>query len=241
MSMPIFRVSTQKKHPKTNFKITDMPSISKPRDAAEVQDLYRRALAATWCAQPGEPPADAVIENLFSGGDGWNPFSASSSRIPRPSSPYDDDDPESSGSLSGDEGEGGHGGTLRPSDLRRVQRRLAARRLGMSLINRGSSQTIRVDGTGGGGGGGGGGVSGVGIGGGSRSAQGGVRPSSKGDNDGSGVADDGRSRSGSLTSLAPTLGSSDRGRDLGLKRAREISEAEARDDMVAWRLTGSRV
>ena len=49
-----------------------------------------------------------------------------------------------------------------------------------------------------------------------------------------------RSRSGSLASLAPTLGSSEREREAGLERARvrEISEAEARDDMVAWRLTG---
>lgn len=49
-----------------------------------------------------------------------------------------------------------------------------------------------------------------------------------------------RSRSGSLASLAPTLGSSEREREAGLERARvrEISEAEARDDMVAWRLSG---
>lgn len=41
----------------------------------------------------------------------------------------------------------------------------------------------------------------------------------------------------SLTSLTPTLGSSERGRgDSGMKRAREIPEFEVRDDLVAWSL-----
>jgi hypothetical protein len=48
-----------------------------------------------------------------------------------------------------------------------------------------------------------------------------------------------RSRSESLTSLAPTMGSSDRGRDSGFKRAREVSEFDMRDDLVAWRLPGA--
>lgn len=43
----------------------------KPRDASEHQDMYRRALAAYWTAQPGEMPADECIEDLFAGGDGW--------------------------------------------------------------------------------------------------------------------------------------------------------------------------
>lgn len=33
--------------------------------------MYRRALAASWAAQPGELPADQCIEDIFSGGDGW--------------------------------------------------------------------------------------------------------------------------------------------------------------------------
>ncbi|KAG5929799.1 hypothetical protein E4U42_004523, partial [Claviceps africana] len=48
-----------------------MPSISKSRDAAEVQDLYRRTLVASWSRQPDELPADECIEDIFSGGNGW--------------------------------------------------------------------------------------------------------------------------------------------------------------------------
>jgi len=33
--------------------------------------MYRRALAASWAALPGELAADACIEDIFSGGDGW--------------------------------------------------------------------------------------------------------------------------------------------------------------------------
>lgn len=45
--------------------------LSKGRDHGELQDMYRRALAASWAAQPGELPADQCIEDIFSGGDGW--------------------------------------------------------------------------------------------------------------------------------------------------------------------------
>lgn len=49
-----------------------MPSLSsKSRDAGEMQDMYRRTLAASWVAQPGELKADDCIEDIFSGGDGW--------------------------------------------------------------------------------------------------------------------------------------------------------------------------
>lgn len=50
---------------------TDMPSINRSREAGELQDMYRRALAASWGAQAGELPADQCIEDIFSGGDGW--------------------------------------------------------------------------------------------------------------------------------------------------------------------------
>lgn len=33
--------------------------------------MYRRALAASWAAQPDELPANECIEDIFSGGDGW--------------------------------------------------------------------------------------------------------------------------------------------------------------------------
>jgi hypothetical protein len=176
-----------------------LPSISKARDAAEVQDMYRRALAASWLAQPGEHTADEVIENIFAGGDGWSLSSA------KKQTSLEDD----SGNLSGDEA---MGGTLRPSDLRRMQR------LGHTRHQSGTSdkttRTVTIH---------------------ERSSHGRRRSSVKDD----GL--EGRGRSESLASLAPTLGSSDRGRDLGLKRAREVNEYEAREDLVAWRLPGSSI
>ena len=49
----------------------DMPSINKSRDHGELQDMYRRALAASWAANAGELPADQCVEDIFNGGDGW--------------------------------------------------------------------------------------------------------------------------------------------------------------------------
>jgi hypothetical protein len=49
----------------------DMPSItSKTRELSEVQDLYRRTLAASWACQNGELAPDKLIEDLFAGGEG---------------------------------------------------------------------------------------------------------------------------------------------------------------------------
>lgn len=48
-----------------------MPSINRSREAGELQDVYRRSLAAFWAAQAGELPADQCIEDIFAGGDGW--------------------------------------------------------------------------------------------------------------------------------------------------------------------------
>lgn len=48
------------------------PSLNtKSREAGELQDMYRRTLAAYWSAQPGELKADECIEDIFAGGDGW--------------------------------------------------------------------------------------------------------------------------------------------------------------------------
>lgn len=41
------------------------------KEMGEMQDMYRRTLAAFWTSQPGELKADECIEDLFSGGDGW--------------------------------------------------------------------------------------------------------------------------------------------------------------------------
>ncbi|EUC31938.1 hypothetical protein COCVIDRAFT_28674 [Bipolaris victoriae FI3] len=46
-------------------------SANKSREAGELQDMYRRTLAAYWSAQPGELKADECIEDIFAGGDGW--------------------------------------------------------------------------------------------------------------------------------------------------------------------------
>ncbi|KAF2712983.1 hypothetical protein K504DRAFT_371415 [Pleomassaria siparia CBS 279.74] len=101
------------------------PSLNtKSREAGELQDMYRRTLAAYWSAQPGELKADECIEDIFAGGDGWGdrekPY-GSSTAIPRGIRFATND---SGGSMS--EGESRHkrGGsvqrkspeTLRPND-----------------------------------------------------------------------------------------------------------------------------
>ncbi|KAH8654603.1 N-terminal C2 in EEIG1 and EHBP1 proteins-domain-containing protein [Tricladium varicosporioides] len=48
-----------------------MPVLSKSRDHGELQDMYRRALAASWAAQVDELPADQCVEDIFNGGSGW--------------------------------------------------------------------------------------------------------------------------------------------------------------------------
>ena len=49
-----------------------VPSLSnKSRDLSELQDAYRRVLAASWMSQPGELPADQCIEDIFAGGNGF--------------------------------------------------------------------------------------------------------------------------------------------------------------------------
>jgi hypothetical protein len=62
---------------------TAMPSISRSRDQGELQDMYRRALAASWAAAAGELPADQCVEDIFNGGDGWNSSSLKGSSAPR--------------------------------------------------------------------------------------------------------------------------------------------------------------
>lgn len=80
------------------------PSLtSKSRDASELQDMYRRTLAAYWSAQPGELKADECIEDIFAGGDGWGdrakPYSPQRGSIRFSTTATGD----SSASVSGDE------------------------------------------------------------------------------------------------------------------------------------------
>lgn len=199
----------------TNTNNPAIPNISKPRDAAEVHDLYRRTLAASWSRQPNELPADECIEDIFSGGNGWKTKK------------------ESHSNHDTDEEDGEHyGGTLRPSDFRRYannhhrrsnsgQSQSRHRRAHSASSDR-SAATVT----------GGAGTS-------SRSSH--RRPARLHHEDSRDSRDDdlGSSRSGSLGSLAPTLGSSsDGGRDTGMRRAKEVDEFDVRDDLVAWRLPG---
>lgn len=50
-----------------------MPTTSHKllRDTGEMQDLYRRTLAASYASNDSELPADECIEDIFNGGDGW--------------------------------------------------------------------------------------------------------------------------------------------------------------------------
>jgi N-terminal C2 in EEIG1 and EHBP1 proteins len=48
-----------------------MPNItSRTREMSEMQDMYRRTLAASWSCGPHDLPPDKLIEDLFAGGDG---------------------------------------------------------------------------------------------------------------------------------------------------------------------------
>ncbi|QIW96109.1 hypothetical protein AMS68_001627 [Peltaster fructicola] len=50
----------------------ELPNLSaSSREVGEMQDMYRRTLAAYWASQPGELKADECIEDIFAGGDGW--------------------------------------------------------------------------------------------------------------------------------------------------------------------------
>ncbi|KAL2757833.1 hypothetical protein ACRALDRAFT_1068327, partial [Sodiomyces alcalophilus JCM 7366] len=62
----------------------ELPTLAKSRDQAEIHDMYRKSLAASWSRHPGELSADECIENIFAGGDGW-PIDAPSSFDPSPS------------------------------------------------------------------------------------------------------------------------------------------------------------
>lgn len=50
-----------------------IPSINggKSRETGDLQDMYRRTLAASWTCRAGELPPDQLIEELFSGREGW--------------------------------------------------------------------------------------------------------------------------------------------------------------------------
>ncbi|KLJ10352.1 hypothetical protein EMPG_14261 [Blastomyces silverae] len=67
---------------------SSIPSInSRSREAGDLQDMYRRTLAASWACRAGELPPDRLVEDIFAGGDGWESGA--------PSLRLDDDNEES--------------------------------------------------------------------------------------------------------------------------------------------------
>lgn len=57
-----------------------LPSLStKSGEVSDMQDMYRRTLAASWNSRASDLPADKLIEDLFSGGSGWGKGSHSHS------------------------------------------------------------------------------------------------------------------------------------------------------------------
>ncbi|KAG5982437.1 hypothetical protein E4U55_001885 [Claviceps digitariae] len=213
-----------------------MPSISKSRDAAEVQDLYRRTLAASWSRQPNELPADECIEDIFSGGNGWRTKRENHANRDSDDAEYVNDDDDD------DDEEQKFGGTLRPSDFRRYANHQRSNSASHSRSRHRRAHSACSDKS----------VSTV-MGSASAGNNKGTRGHRRGgpthvdDNSRDGRDDDvGSSRSGSMGSLAPTLGSSSDGGGLsstrgevGMRRAKEVGEFEVRDDLVAWKLPGS--
>ncbi|EGP87090.1 uncharacterized protein MYCGRDRAFT_71874 [Zymoseptoria tritici IPO323] len=58
--------------PATSRPLPPQPNFSaSSRETGEMQDMYRRTLAAFWSSGPGELRADECIEDIFAGGDGW--------------------------------------------------------------------------------------------------------------------------------------------------------------------------
>lgn len=50
-----------------------LPSINtKSREIADMQDMYRRTLAASWSSRACDLPADRLVEELFAGSSCWN-------------------------------------------------------------------------------------------------------------------------------------------------------------------------
>lgn len=243
-------------------------SFNKSRDAHELQDMYRRALAASWASQPGELAADECIEDIFSGGDGFQNY-------------YNDGDvTPHHGSISATESSGSSGLGIIPrsASSRSVPdqaRRHAHPRPGLpsredsagsasdgeeeldgmdTLRPRDMAKMRHHFGAHGGHG--------------DRStnpnAAGAAFPAFRdsrggGGDSGLGMLGEprhihiqthherrdlgkeesvGRSRSESLASLATTAGSSERGK-YGFKRPKEVEEYNVRDDLVAWSVSGA--
>jgi hypothetical protein len=51
----------------------NLPSINTSREAGDLQDMYRRTLAASWTTQNDELLPDILVEDIFAGGRGYRP------------------------------------------------------------------------------------------------------------------------------------------------------------------------
>lgn len=197
----------------------------KSRDASELQDMYRRSLAASWACQPGELPADECIEDIFSGGDGWSDSTRPAAHHHRRRHDNDNDNDNNKATPARHGSRRSHAGSVESSN---------------SPSNSNSGSTSGDEAGGGGGGGGGSEATTIRHPSHRRRPRAGSTKSHVGK-----VADDGgggglRSRSESLGSLAPTLGSGDLGRGReGFRRPKEVDEYEEREDLVAWHLPGA--
>lgn len=239
-------------------------SLNKSRDTHEVQDMYRRALAASWACQPDELPADECIEDIFAGGNGFlsngshgvehdHPArhepsgggvarsSSGTGRRPAPSSRSATDLRQQAGGITPSRDDSASGADEDVDGMNTLRPRDLAKLRHHFRAHSGPSDRAPVtafpafEDPGATGGGGGGS-------GGAMTGLGVVEPrhiQTRSHHERRDVGKDegaGRNRSGSLASLATTTGSSsDRGRD-GFKRPKGVEEYEVREDMVAWSL-----
>lgn len=59
--------------PGDSEELGHLPSIiTKTREVVDMQDMYRRTLAASWTSRACDLPADKLIEELFAGSSCWN-------------------------------------------------------------------------------------------------------------------------------------------------------------------------
>lgn len=197
------------------------------RDLFEVQDMYRRALAASWACQPGELPPDECIEDIFAGGDGFGPDGAHGSG-PGDVTPRGPSRKgmrrEDSGSSTGEAND-----FLRPGDaLKGSAGGTGGRKYHMRQGSGESVNTLRNDGRPGSAGG-------LSV----KTVESGHhrsmhrRDGSKDSSLRGGMS--GVMRRDSLASLNGSGLDIERGRS-GFKSAREVTEREIRDDFVAWKL-----
>ncbi|KAI1810708.1 hypothetical protein GGS20DRAFT_566312 [Poronia punctata] len=229
-------------------KPSSLANMNKSRDASEAQDMYRRALAASWDCQPGELHADECIEDIFAGGNGWRDGTAAKQNRSYSQVPSLNRSSSSGSGSTSTSSEDISGGTLRPSHIRRLLHTRghsgASDKSSNTLMGRleddynhlrswGHHHHVKHQPQPHGGGHGG------------RD----LLPAFNGEDSGMSLSDENQpspglhSRNDSLASLAPTLGSigssTERGSTMkpnGFRRLREIDEYELRDDLVAWKL-----